>query len=75
MTVLERKAIFIQSVMNDTDEVFNKLEKAYQRISNPEPCMFTVDELKSSVEAFEKDLAESNIKGISHKQMKKTHAV
>jgi len=75
MTVLERKAKFIQSVMNDTDDAFIKLEKAYQRISNPEPCMFTIDELKESVEAFEKDLAERDIKGVSHEKMKKIHAI
>ena len=75
MTVLDRKAKFIQSVMNDSDDVFIKLEKAYLRISNPEPCMFTIDELKESVESFEKDLSESKIKGVSHEKMKMIHAV
>ena len=75
MTVLERRAKFIQSVMNDTDEVFFKLEMAYKRISEHEPCMFTVDELKKSVAKFEKDLDEGNAKGISHEEMKKKYAV
>ena len=71
MTVLERRARFIQSVMNDTDEVFIKLERVYERISKPNPCMFTVDELRNSVTKFEKDLEEGNVKGVSHKEMKK----
>jgi|GEM_PF-1271592 len=75
MTVLERRARFIQSVMNDTDEVFCKLERAYERISKPEPCMFAVDELKKSVAKFEKDLDEGNVKGISHEEMKKKYAI
>ena len=75
MTVLERKKRFVQSVMNDTDEVFIKLERAYKRILKPEPCMFTVDELRESVAKFEKDLAEGNVKGISHEEMKKKYAV
>ena len=75
MTILERRKRFVQSVMNDTDEVFIKLERAYKRISKPEPCMFTVDELRESVAKFEKDLAEGNVKGISHEEMKKKYAV
>ena len=61
--------------MNDTDEVFIKLERAYKRISKPEPCMFSVDELRESVAKFEKDLAEGNVKGILHEEMKKKYAV
>ena len=75
MTVLERRARFIQSVMNDTDEVFIKLERVYERISKPNPCMFTVDELRKSVTKFEKELEEGNVKGVSHKEMKKKYAV
>ena len=75
MTVLERKKRFVQSVMNDTDEVFIKLERVYKRFSQPEPCMFAVDELRESVAKFEKDLTEGNVKGISHEEMKKKYAV
>ena len=75
MTVLERKKRFVQSVMNDTDEVFIELERAYKRISKREPCTFSVEELKDSVVKFEKDLAEGNVQGISHEEMKKRYAV
>ena len=75
MTVLERRARFIQSVMNDTDEVFTKLEMAYKKILKQEPCMFTVDELKKSVAKFENDLDKGNVKGVSHEEMKKKYAI
>ena len=75
MTVLERKKRFIQSVMIETDDVFVELEKAYKKISKREPCMFTADELRKSIAKFEKDLAEGNVNGISHEEMKKKYAL
>ena len=67
MTVLERKKRFVQSVMNEPDEVFIELEKAYKKISKREPCMYTVEELRKSLKETEKEFAEG--KGIPHDEV------
>ena len=66
MTVLERKRRFFQSVMTDTDEVFNELERTYNRISKREPCMYTMEEVNARIDKFEKEIESEDYKGISH---------
>ena len=66
MTVLERKKRFIQSVMTDTDEVFNELERTYKRISKREPCMYTPEEVNVRIDKFEKEIESGDYKGIAH---------
>ena len=66
MTVLERRAEFMRSVMNDTDEVFIKLERAYKKISKREPCMYSTEEVNARIDKFEKELESGNYEGIAH---------
>ena len=63
MTVLERKARFFQAVLNDSEETrFFKLEQGA-------PCVYTVEELKQSLDEIEQEFAAGQ--GIPHSQIRR----
>jgi hypothetical protein len=75
MTVLERKARFIKSILDDeVDEtILNDLEMLYQRLLRREPCLFSEEELIQRAIKAERDFELG--KGIPHEEMKKKHVV
>ena len=72
MKVLERKAIFVQSILNETnDEIFIQLENEYERLSKSETCMYsTMGEVRETVMQRKKDFDNGNMELISHEQIK-----
>ena len=75
MTVLERKKRFISALLIDTDEErFVEMEKFYknlqsQSLSDPDPCMYTVGEIRMKIPAIIEELEEG--KGIPHEAIKR----
>ena len=77
MTVLERKARFISAIITDmnedrfveTEKFYTKLQKCALPIS--EPCMYTVEEIKSSISQQITDFESGVIKLIPHEQIER----
>lgn len=69
MTVLEkRKYNVIRAIMNDTD---TKRVIEIERLYNPEPCTYTVEELRTSVMQRTQDFYNGKMELIPHDQMKR----
>ncbi len=77
MTVLERKKFrLIKAIINDTDEErLSEMEKVYKSLKKklPEPCMYTIEEIRESLPEIEKEFAEG--KGISHEEVMKEYGL
>ena len=69
MTVLEKKKYnVIRAIMNDTDSGrVTEIERLY----NPEPCIYTEEELRTSVMQRTQDFYDGKMKLIPHDQMKR----
>jgi hypothetical protein len=72
MTVLERKKFrLIKAIINDTDEKrLSEIEKVYKTPKKkqlPEPCMYTIEEIRESLPEIEKEFTEG--KGIPHEEV------
>ena len=68
MTVIELKVEMASAILNDIDEArLAEMKKVYNRLYKsrlPEPCVYSIEELKESLIEVEKDFAEG--KGIPH---------
>ena len=75
MTVIELKLEMATAILNDIDEIrLTKLKKVYNKLYKtrlPEPCVYSVEELKESLIEVEKDFAEG--KGISSEELRKQY--
>jgi len=68
MTVLEKKKYnVIRAIMNDTD---TKRLTEVERLYNPEPCIYTAEELQTSVTQRTQNFYDGKMELIPHDQMK-----
>ena len=69
MTVLEKKKYnVIRAIMNDMDTGrVTEIERLY----NPEPCIYTAEELRASVKQRTQDFYDGKMELIPHNQMKR----
>ena len=67
MTVLEKKVEMATAILSDIDEIrITEMEKTYKKLYKsrlPEPCVYSVEELRESVLEFEKELAAGSFTG------------
>jgi len=65
MTVLEKKVEMATAILADIDEMrVIEMEKAFIKLyKKPEPCVYSVDELRESVSEFENELATGRFVG------------
>ena len=65
MTVLEKKVEMATAILADIDEIrIIEMEKAFIKLyKRPEPCVYSVDELRACVSEFEKELATESFVG------------
>ena len=69
MTVLEKKKYkIIRAIMNDTD---TRRVTEIERLYNPEPCIYTDEELRTSVMQRTQNFYNGKMELISHDQMKR----
>jgi len=69
MTVLEKKKYnVIRAIMNDTD---TRRVTEIERLYNPEPCIYTAEELRASVMQRTQDFYDGKTELIPHDQMKR----
>ena len=69
MTVLEKKKFkVIRSIMNDTD---SKRITEIERLYEPEPCIYTAEELRASVMQRTNDFYNGKMELIAHDQIKR----
>ena len=69
MTVLEKKKYnVIRAIMNDTN---TRRITEIERLYNPEPCIYTAEELRVSVKQRTQDFYDGKMGLISHDQMKR----
>jgi hypothetical protein len=77
MTVLERKARFISAILTDVNEKrFVETERFYRILkkrntSQPEPCIYTVEELRASINQQVTDYEAGIVELIPHEQIKR----
>lgn len=73
MTVLERRVHMATAILNDLDDKdFSEMERFFKDLKKrqrPEPCMYTIEEIKTKLPAIIKELEEG--KGIPHEAIKR----
>ena len=76
MTVLERKVRLVTAILNDTNEerfeemeMFYKNLKKCRRPAEPEPCMYSVEEMKTRLPEIIREFEEG--KGVPHETIKR----
>ena len=73
MTVLEKKKYkLIRAIMNDTD---GKRVAEIERLYEPEPCIYSTEELRASVMQRTNDFHNGKMKLIPHDQIKRKTVV
>ena len=73
MTVLEKKKYnVIRAIMDDTD---TKRITEVERLYNPEPCLYTEEELQASVAQRTQDFYDGKMELIPHDQIKRKAVV
>jgi len=69
MTVLEKKKFnVIRAIMNDTD---TKRVTEIERLYNPEPCMYSTEELRASIVQRTQNFYDGKMELTPHDQMKR----
>jgi len=69
MTVLEKKKYnVIRAIMNDTN---TKRVAEIERLYNPEPCVYTAEELRASVMQRTRKFYDGNMELLPHDQIKR----
>lgn len=75
MTVLERRVRVATAILNDLDERdFSEIEQLFKSLKKrqkPEPCMYTMEEIRESVMQRKTDFEAGKIDLIPHEQVKK----
>jgi hypothetical protein len=73
MTVLERKAVLIQAILNNTDEnMLADMELLLYAKQKP-PCQYTIEEVKEGIRKSIEDVGAGRI--IPHEEVKKRFAL
>jgi len=75
MTAIELKVEMASAILNDIDEFrLSEMKKAFNKLYKtrlPEPCVYSVEELRESLIEVERDFAEG--KGISSEELRKQY--
>ena len=71
MTAIEIKVEMASAILNDIDEIrLTEMKKVFNKLYKtrlPEPCVYSVEELRESLIEVERDFAEG--KGIPHEEV------
>ncbi|MDR2913488.1 MAG: hypothetical protein LBV74_01400 [Tannerella sp.] len=77
MTVLERRVRMATAILNDLNEKdFSEMERFFKDLKTrqkPEPCMYTVEEIRKFLPKRERDIAEG--RGIPHDEVMKEYGL